>query len=164
LRRHRSALSVDQMRRAPSVGRVRRRAASWPLPRNRPRTAHGRAQDQEAQALRSRLQPVGRFRIWGLEGDRAGRPSRLKPKHLESINRALRMPPGESGLSVHLWDGRTLAEFLQKKHGILLGVRQCQRLFHQLEFRLRKPRPLIARADPALQESHKKTPGSDERS
>lgn len=109
---------------------------------------------------------VRRFEQDGLqglaEGDRSGRPSRLRPKHLKSINRALRMPPGESGLSVHLWDGKTLAEFLQKKHGILLGVRQCQRLFHQLEFRLRKPRPLIARADPALQEAHKKTSGPDE--
>lgn len=110
---------------------------------------------------------VQRFEKDGLqglaEGDRPGRPTRLKPKHLETINRALRKPPGESGLSVHLWDGKTLAEFVRKKHGISLGVRQCQRLFHQLDFRLRKPRPLIARADPVLQETHKKTPELDER-
>lgn len=90
------------------------------------------------------------------EGDRPGRPTRLKSKHLKTINKALRKPPGESGLSVHLWDGKTLSEFVKKKHGIYLGVRQCQRLFHQLDFRLRKPRPLIARADPILQETHKK--------
>ena len=71
---------------------------------------------------------------------------------------------GESGLSVHLWDGKTLSEFVKKKHGVSLGVRQCQRLFHQLDFRLRKPRPLIARADPILQQTHKKTQGFDERS
>lgn len=40
---------------------------------------------------------VRRFEQIGLqglaEGDRSGRPSRLKPKHLKSIHRALRMPP-----------------------------------------------------------------------
>jgi len=111
---------------------------------------------------------VKRFEKDGLqglaEGDRPGRPSRLNSKHLDAINKALRKPPSESGLSVHLWDGKTLSEFVKKKHGISLGVRQCQRLFHQLDFRLRKPRPLIARADPVLQKSHKKTPGFNERS
>jgi transposase len=33
-------------------------------------------------------------------------------------------------------------------------------LFHQLEFRLRKPRPVIARADKEAQEAFKKTPHS----
>jgi hypothetical protein len=43
-----------------------------------------------------------------------------------------------------------------------LGVRQCQRLFRQFGFRLRKPRPLIAKANPSLQKAHKKkTPGAD---
>jgi transposase len=37
-------------------------------------------------------------------------------------------------------------------------VRQCQRLFRQMGFRLRKPRPLIAHADPAAQAAYKKTP------
>jgi hypothetical protein len=37
-----------------------------------------------------------------------------------------------------------------------LGVRQCQRLFRQLGFRLRKPRPMISHTDPAVQAAHKK--------
>jgi hypothetical protein len=37
-----------------------------------------------------------------------------------------------------------------------LGVRQCQRLFRQFGFRLRKPRPLIAKANVSLQKKHKK--------
>ncbi|MBM3790565.1 MAG: winged helix-turn-helix domain-containing protein [Acidobacteria bacterium] len=36
--------------------------------------------------------------------------------------------------------------------------RQCQRLFRQLGFRLRKPRPLIAKASPEDQDRVKKTP------
>jgi hypothetical protein len=38
-----------------------------------------------------------------------------------------------------------------------LGVRQCQRLFHHLGFRQRKPRPLIAKSDPEAQRKYKKT-------
>ena len=30
---------------------------------------------------------------------------------------------------------------------VSIGVRQCQNLFHKLDFRLRKPRPVIAKAD-----------------
>ncbi|MGH8653570.1 MAG: winged helix-turn-helix domain-containing protein [Gammaproteobacteria bacterium] len=36
-------------------------------------------------------------------------------------------------------------------------MRQCQRLFRQMGFRLRKPRPVIAKADPAAQAAFKKT-------
>jgi hypothetical protein len=36
-------------------------------------------------------------------------------------------------------------------------VRQCQRLFRQMRFRLRKPWPLIAHADPAAQAAYKRT-------
>ena len=38
-----------------------------------------------------------------------------------------------------------------------MGVRQCQRIFHQLGFRRRKPRPLIAQADPEAKAAYKKT-------
>jgi transposase len=47
---------------------------------------------------------------------------------------------------------------LEQKFGVELKARQCQRLFRQLGFRLRKPRPLIAQADPQAQATHKKTP------
>src|ERR1035441_5192179 len=56
-----------------------------------------------------------------------------------------------------LWDGPLLSAYLEKELGVTLRVRQYQRLFRQLGFRLRKPRPLIAQADPLLQAAHKKT-------
>lgn len=93
------------------------------------------------------------------EGERTGRPSRLQPKQLAEIGMVLREPPDASGLSVNLWDGKTLAEFIEREYDVALGVRQCQRLFRQFGFRLRKPRPLIARADPARQAEHKKNSG-----
>jgi len=68
----------------------------------------------------------------------------------------LRHMPREAGLGSNLWDGKTLAAWIERKYGISLGVRQGQRLFRQLGFRLRKPRPSIAQADPERQKAHKK--------
>jgi hypothetical protein len=51
-------------------------------------------------------------------------------------------------MGTNLWNGKTLSEFIQTQYGIGLGVRQCQRLFRQLGFRMRKPQPVITRAGP----------------
>jgi len=103
---------------------------------------------------------VHRFDKQGLsglmEGERPGRPSRLSETQIKEINRALRGKPTDAGMRVNLWDGKTLSAWIEKTYGIELGVRQCQRLFRQLDFRLRKPRPVLARADPAQQKKHKK--------
>jgi transposase len=105
---------------------------------------------------------VHRFEAEGLaglrEGERPGRPSRLSETQLKVVSAALRLPPRDAGLEGNLWDGKLLATHLEQRHGVHLGVRQCQRLFRQLGFRLRKPRPLIAHADPVQQEAAKKTP------
>lgn len=90
------------------------------------------------------------------EGERPGRPKRLSRAGLEQIDAILRKTPREAGLSGTLWDGKTLAVWIEKRYGISLGVRQCQRIFRQLGFRLRKPRPALAQADPERQREHKK--------
>lgn len=104
---------------------------------------------------------VRRFEDEGLaglvEGERSGRPRRLDEAQLAQVNAALRQRPCDYGLSGNLWDGKTLAAYLQQQWEISLGVRQCQRLFRQLGFRLRKLRAEIARADPAVQAQVKKT-------
>lgn len=104
---------------------------------------------------------VRRFEEKGLtglvEGGRSGRPRRLDDKQLEEINLALRQPPESVGITGGLWDGKGLAAFIKKRYGADLGVRQCQNIFRSFGFRLRKPRSLIARANPVLQEAYKKT-------
>jgi len=104
---------------------------------------------------------VQRFEDEGLAGladaDRPGRTPRLSEKHIRAINAALRQKPSEFGLYGNIWDGKTLSRFIKEQWGITLGVRQCQRLFRQLGFRLRKPRPVIACADPEKQETFKKS-------
>lgn len=104
---------------------------------------------------------VQRFEQQGLaglaEGDRLGRPRRLNPEQLKQTGSALRGSPMDWELGTNLWDGKTLSEFIAKEWKITLGVRQSQRLFRQLGFRLRKPRPMIANADPVAQQEYKKT-------
>ena len=101
-----------------------------------------------------------RFEEDGLVGlsekERSGRPSSLTEKQLAVVDKVLREAPVVHGLSGNLWDGKTLSAFIEKRFRISLGVRQCQRLFRQLGFRLRKPRPAIAHADAELQKQHKK--------
>jgi transposase len=105
---------------------------------------------------------VRRFETEGLaglaDGQRPGRPSRLSDQQLTKVETALRARPEQFGLTTQMWDGPTLSEFLARELGVKLRVRQCQRLFRQLGFRLRQPRPQVAKADPLLQAAHKKTP------
>jgi len=111
---------------------------------------------------------VQRFEAKGFagltEGQRSGRPTRLTEAQLREVDRALRQTPRDLGLTGTLWDGKTLSAWIEQRFPIQLRVRQCQRLFRQRGFRLRKPRPLIAHADPERQKTHKKTPGAKPRS
>ena len=103
---------------------------------------------------------VQRFETEGLAGladaDRPGRPRKLNQEQIAQIEIALRNTPMDYGLSVNLWDGKILSAYIQKEFGIQLGVRQCQRIFRQLGFRLRKPRSKIANSNPSQKEEFKK--------
>ncbi len=104
---------------------------------------------------------VNRFEADGFaglqEGERSGRPRRLNETQWEAVDRDLRRSPRELGYAQNLWDGKLLAHHLAEAYEVDVGVRQCQRMFRQLGFRLRKPRPVIAKADPAAQTAYKKT-------
>jgi transposase len=103
---------------------------------------------------------ANRFEDEGLSGladaYRPGRPRRLNDQQLHEIQEALRSSPAEYELTANLWDGKLLSHFIHKRFGVELGIRQCQRMFRQFGFRLRKPRPLIAKADPEKQDTFKK--------
>lgn len=103
---------------------------------------------------------IHRYQVDGLQGlienERSGRPPRITEKQLNQIASALRAKPEDVGMNGGIWDGKTLSAFIRKSFGIPLGMRQCQRLFRQLGFRLRKPRPMIARSNPEIQTMFKK--------
>jgi transposase len=90
--------------------------------------------------------------------ERPGRPKRITPVQWSELEEALRRSPRTYGYGQNLWDGKLLSHHLEQSYAIALGVRQCQRIFRQMGFRRRKPRPLIAQADPQAQARYKKTP------
>jgi len=105
---------------------------------------------------------VRRFEEGGLEGlregERSGRPRTLEAKQWRKLQGDLRKSPRDFGLAATLWDGPVLSEHLRQHYGVDLGIRQCQRMFRQMGFRLRKPRPQVAQADPRKVAAVKKTP------
>jgi len=91
------------------------------------------------------------------EDKRSGRPSVCRPDVQHAITKDLHKNPRDLGYNQTMWDGKLLSYHLSHVYGVQLGVRQCQRLFHKLGFRRRKPRPVIAKADPEAQKEYKKT-------
>lgn len=88
--------------------------------------------------------------------ERHGRPASLDKHKWGKLGRDLRKQQKTLGYTQNLWDGKLSAHYLQSHYGIKAGVRQCQQIFHKLGFRRRKPRPVIAQADPSVQEAFKK--------
>jgi transposase len=103
---------------------------------------------------------IKRFNLRGLdglrEGEHPGRPTRLTEAQWADVGVALRTAPRELGYNQNLWDGKLLSHHLAERHNVTLSVRECQRVFHRLEFRKRKPRPVIAKGDPVAQAAYKK--------
>jgi transposase len=103
---------------------------------------------------------VRRFDLKGLaglaEGNHSGRPPRLSAEQLEEVHDLVRRPPAAAQMEANLWDGKSLAACLQKRYGVAMSVRQCQRLFRLVDTRYRLRRPLVAKADPQRQAEHKK--------
>ena len=101
-----------------------------------------------------------RFNEDGIEGlrdaARPGRKARLSNEEREALAQDLRLPPSNFGYSQNLWDGKLMSHHLTKKFSVELKVRRCQSLFHELGFRRRKPRPVIAKGDQEAQEAYKK--------
>jgi len=98
---------------SPSCGETPRTLSSWM-----------KAVDENGfEALRVKKQP--------------GRPFKLTPSQKEEIKVAILSDPSESGYTV--WDGPSLSDYINNKYNVSLGVRQCQRLFHELGFSQIRP-------------------------
>jgi transposase len=65
---------------------------------------------------------------------RPGKTSRIMDSELKKIKKDLQKEPSFFGYKNSLWDGKLLSYHLKVKYDIDLGVRQCQRLFHKLNF------------------------------
>ena len=91
------------------------------------------------------------------EGERTGRPMTIDHSTWEQLGHDLRKHPKDFYYGQNMWDGKLLSHHLEQRYGVKMGVRQCQRIFKKMGFRRRKPRPVIANADPSAQKAFKKT-------
>lgn len=124
--------------------------------------------DLLGQAPRTIQNWVRRFETHGFAGlqemPRQGRPAALDDATLNKVGKDLRQTPRSFGYPQNFWDGKLLSHHLAVAFSVQMGIRQCQRLFKRLGFRLRKPRPVIAKSDPEAQQAYKKTSGSGRQS
>lgn len=80
-----------------------------------------------------------RFEEQGLDGlhnaKRTGARPTLTVRQMAEIRRYVLKNPGRltSKSRLRRWDGKLLSEYLSSKYGVVLGVRQCQRLLTQME-------------------------------
>lgn len=86
-----------------------------------------------------------------------GRSARLSEGQMELLRLHLQKHPTELGIDANLWDGKTLSHHIKKQFGIIIQVRQCQRLFNKLGFSLKRGRTVVARGDAVAKKTFKKT-------
>jgi transposase len=86
-----------------------------------------------------------------------GRQPRLNKKQKEKIKETiLEKLPSNFSYEYPGWDGKSLSHHIKKTYGVILKVRQCQLLFHELGFTLQRARYAFAKADPQKQAKFKK--------
>ena len=88
--------------------------------------------------------------------DKPGRNASLDEVEMAHLNDQIQKHPNESGLDSNLWDGKLLSHYIKKKFGKELKVRQCQRIFNKLGFRLKRGRTMVAKGDAKAKKAFKK--------
>lgn len=69
---------------------------------------------------------------------REGKVSQVMESEFKQIKKDLLKEPSVFGYKNTIWDGKLLSYHLKLKYNIDLGVRQCQRLFHKVNFSPKK--------------------------
>ncbi len=89
--------------------------------------------------------------------DKPGRNTTLNQEQMRHLKEQIQKHPNASGLDSNLWDGKLLSHYIKKKFGKELKVRQCQRIFNKLGFRLKRGRTMVAKGNAADKRALKKT-------
>ena len=68
-----------------------------------------------------------------------GRPRRLSERQLDAVRDAMLSPPETHNYA--LWDGKSVADYINKQFNVSLSTRQCQRLIKEkLNLSLTRPK------------------------
>ena len=76
-----------------------------------------------------------------------GRPSKLSEEQKAILKADILTHPRKLGYKFSNWEGKNISEHIKNKFGVLLKVRQCQYLLHELGFSLQRPRYAFPKAD-----------------
>lgn len=113
--------------------------------------------NKSVRTIHSWVNTVNSYGIDALKtSPRSGRPSRLTDLDKEQLKQDLRLSPEIYGYNQVAWDGILLSKYLQERYGITLKPRRCQYLFHELDFSLKRPRKVPAKASEHEHEAFKK--------
>lgn len=88
--------------------------------------------------------------------EKPGRSASLDEFEMSHLKDKIQKHPNESGLDANLWDGKLLSHYIKKKFEKELKVRQCQRIFNKLGFRLKSGRTMVAKGDAEAKKAFKK--------
>jgi len=86
-----------------------------------------------------------------------GRPPRLSEEQKQELKQIIQEAPESHGITSNIWDGKSLSAYIEKHYAIVMKTRTCQRLFHQLGFKLKRARPVVACANEEKKAESKKT-------
>jgi len=81
-----------------------------------------------------------------------GRPSRLSQDQKEELKLDIMTHPRELNYEFSNWEGKSVAEHIHIKFGVVLTVRAAQKLLHALGFSLQRPKYKFPKADLEKQE------------
>ena len=81
-----------------------------------------------------------------------GRPSKLTEEQKAILKTDVSTHPRKLGYEFSNWEGKSISEHIKHKFGVLLKVRQCQYLLHELGFSLQRPKYAFPKADREKQE------------
>jgi putative transposase len=108
---------------------------------------------------RQLLRWIHAYNKHGIDGlkpvPKPGRPGRLTAEQKQELDADLQKNPRELGYDFSIWDGKKLKYHIEHKFGVEFKVRRVQKIMHELDYSLQRPRPVLAKADPAKQEAFK---------
>jgi transposase len=87
----------------------------------------------------------------------SGRPPRLSEEQKRELKEVIQESPERHGITSNVWDGKSLSYYIEKRYSIVMKTRTCQRLFHQLGFKLKRARPVVSRSNEEKKAESKKT-------
>lgn len=95
-----------------------------------------------------------------IDDARPGRPPRLTQDQMENVRQDIEKGPQIFGYVQGLWDGPLLSHHIRIHYDVALGVRQCERIFHNIGYTLQRPRPKTIGSTEEARAAFKKTRGS----